>query len=228
MASGERRYTDCLNWPVCPNYGFLRVGSSTSSVVKIPSTLVPFKFYCSRATAGDMIQIHLTSTAASGTMDVVQISYTQSTAQTSGYIKGIRCTMTSNVKTPGSFNAVKGIIDYQTNGYAHGDAAPLAAELTMPNSQATRGTFSAIEAQIAIGASTNWDSAGPLSFLRLKVNGTVLKFEEEGFLLSLQGIGAATAGEIFDTCTAAAASHALKILIGSTNYYILLQDNVGA
>ena len=174
------------------------------------------------------IAVWSTSALTSGTQDVVKIDFTQTAAQQTGYIKGIRCTMTSDVKTPGSFNAIKGIVDFSTNGYAWGDAAPLASELTMPNSVASHGTYYGMDMQISIGASSNWESAGPCAFIKFGLLGTPLEFEEEGYLFHLTGFGAATAGEIFDVCTADAASHALKILINTTPYYIMLQDNVDA
>ena len=213
MSTGVKRIADRLHW-VSGNKGLLGGGYSSYPIQIRGVTRMPIQFY-------------FTSALATGTLDLIKIDHTQTVAATSGYIKGIRCTMNADVKTPGSFNAIKGIIDYKTSGYPHGDCAPLASELTMPNSSASRGSFAVIEGQIAIGASSNW-TGGPASFIRLKMNGTVLKFEEKGFILDLQGFGAATAGEIFDDCTAAAASHALKIQIGTTPYYIMLQSNVDA
>jgi hypothetical protein len=175
------------------------------------------------------IVVWSTSALTSGTQDIVKIDFTQTAAVTSGYIKGIRCTMTSNVATPGSFNAIKGIIDYSTDGYAYGDCACLAAEMTLPNSVAPRGAYYGAEIQMSTGASSNFHSAaGPVAFLHMKMLGTPLEFEQYGYLFHLDGTGAATAGEIFDECTASAASHALKILIGTTPYWIMLQSNVDA
>ena len=51
-------------------------------------------------------------------------------------------------------------------------------------------------------------------------------FQENGVVWRFDGFGTATAGEIFDECTAQVASHALKINIGGVLYYILLQSNV--
>jgi len=133
------------------------------------------------------IVVWSTSALTSGTQDIVKIDFTQTAAVTSGYIKGLRCTMTSNVATPGSFNGLKGIIDYSTNGYPHGDCAPVASELIPPNSSATRGTFSCFEAQVVPGASSAWNSAGPLSFLRCKVGGTVAHFDSYGYLFTIEG-----------------------------------------
>ncbi len=56
----------------------------------------------------------------------------------------------------------------------------------------------------------------------MSVNGTATNFIDGGYVLNLQGLGAATTGKIFQENTATAATHALRILIGSTPYYIML------
>jgi len=213
MADGTKRIADQLKWIHNPNRAegsVIAIGDSNQRLpVKVASR--------------PMAQMYVTSALTAGTIDLFKIDFTQTAAQQSGYIKGIRCTMTSDVKTPGSFNAIKGIIDYSTDGYAWGDCAPLASELTVPNSVAPHGAYYGIESQIAIGASSNWNSAGPCAFMHFKANGTVLQFEQNGYLFHFDGIGAATAGEIFDTIGSATPTHELRILIGTTPYFIMLQ-----
>ncbi len=139
------------------------------------------------ATTVPEIAIWSTSALTSGTQDIVKIDYTHATGGTSGYVKGIRCTMTSAVTSPGSFNAIKGIIVYTAPGYAHGDAAPLASELTMPDGPATRGNYAVIEGQVALGSSASWHSAGRLAFIKLNLTGTKTKFDTYGYLFDIQG-----------------------------------------
>ncbi|KKM22020.1 hypothetical protein LCGC14_1629560 [marine sediment metagenome] len=172
-----------------------------------------------------LMQIYATSALTSGTVDLFKIDFTQTAAQQSGYIKGIRCTLTSNVKTPGSFNAIKGIIDYSTSGHAHGDAAPLASELTMPNSSAIRGTYSVIEAQIAVGASSSWQNAGPCAFFRCKLTGTKAQFDTRGYLFDIQGF--TEGNDLFcdNGGTPAAADGGIRIRIGANDRYLLYADD---
>jgi len=169
------------------------------------------------------IAVWSTSALTSGTQDVVKIDFTQTAAQQSGYIKGIRCTMTSNVKTPGSFNGVKGIIDYSTNGYPHGDCAPVASELIPPNSSATRGTFSCFEAQVVPGASSAWNSAGPLSFFRCKVGGTVTHFDSYGYLFTIEGCNSGSTNFWYDA-TNGTTDEWIKVKTPSGDRYLMLSD----
>lgn len=173
------------------------------------------------------IVVWSTSALTSGTQDVVKIDFTQTAAQQSGYIKGLRCTMTSNVKTPGSFNAVKGIIDYSTNGYPWGDCAPVASELIPPNSSAPRGTFSCFEAQVVPGASSAWHSAGPLSFLRCIVAGTATNFDSYGYLFTIEGVTSGS-GKFWYDNTDGAYDEWIKVRTPSGDRYIPLMDGQAA
>jgi predicted secreted protein len=173
------------------------------------------------------IAIWSTSALTSGTQDVMKIDYTHTSAATSGYVKGLRCTMTSNVKTPGSFNALKGIIDYQTNGHAHGDAGCVASELIPPNSSATRGTFSCFEAQVVPGASSAWNSAGPLSFLRCILSGTATHFDDYGYLFTIEGCNSGSGHFWYDN-TDGAYDEWIKVKTPSGDRYIPLMDGQAA
>jgi hypothetical protein len=173
------------------------------------------------------IAVWSTSALTSGTQDIVKIDYTHTAAASSGYIKGIRCTMTSDVKTPGSLNAIKGIIDYQTDGHAHGDCAPLAAELTMPNSSAPRGTFYLVDLQVSAGASSSWQSAGPLAFIKFGALGTKTELDDHMYLFDITGFTGGD-GHMFDNAmsedTSPAINATLKIRIDGTDWWIPLSD----
>ena len=206
MSTGVKRIADRLHW-ISGRNGIISAGDSTIPIPIQGVTRMP-------------IDLHFTSARASGTLDVLKISFTQTQAATSGYIKGIRCTMTSNVKTPGSFNAVKGIIDYSTNGYPHGDCAPLASELTMPNSSASRGSFTVIEGQVALGASSNW-VGGPASFIRLKLNGTATNWDVKGYFVDFQGLAAGSNKMIDSDGGDLASEGGIRCLMGTTPIWLL-------
>jgi hypothetical protein len=71
----------------------------------------------------------------------------------------------------------------------------------------------------------SWSGTNVVSFIHASVQGkTAANFLDYGYLMNLQGLGEAATGHIFQANTAAAASHALRILIGSTPYYIMLTD----
>ena len=174
------------------------------------------------------IAVWSTSALTAGTQDVVKIDFTQTAAQQTGYIKGLRCTMTSDVKTPGSFNAVKGIIDYSTNGYPWGDCAPLASELTMPNSNAPRGTFAAIEAQIGCGASSVWNSAGPAAFIRCQVNGTKTHWDSYGYFIDFQGVDEGNGKMIDSTGGDLASTGGIRCRMGASDIWLLYTTSAPA
>ena len=167
------------------------------------------------------IAVWSTSALTSGTQDVVKIDYTHTAIATSGYVKGIRCTMTSNVRTPGSFNAIKGIIDYQTAGSAHGDAACLSSELIPPNSSLARGSLTCIEAQVVPGASSSWASAGPLSFIRCQLSGTATEWDTRGYFIDFQGLAAGSDKMIDSDGGDLASEGGIRCLMGATPIWLL-------
>ena len=218
MAGGTKRISDRLEF--ISNTGF-----ASGGCIKAGSTNNPLNL---RTASVPMVWLNTTCALITGKSVSMQIDHVMTIAASAGHVEALRVTVSSNVKTGAWCNAITARLDYKTSGAAHGEAAALYAELTPPNSSLSRGALYGLGIGISMGASASWASAGPVAFMKFDVWGTVLHFEENGYLFDLQGIGAATAGEIFDTCTAVAASHALKIRIGSTNYYIMLQDNVDA
>jgi hypothetical protein len=120
-----------------------------------------------------------------------------------------------------------GKIDYSTNGRVVGLASPICAELDMPGSSPATGHYACYEAELNFPASSG---AGPAtSFMIANAWGAnVAAFQSSGYIFEFTGLGTPTAGKILDECTAAAASHALRILIDGTPYYIMLQSNVDA
>jgi len=98
--------------------------------------------------------------------------------------------------------------------------------MRMPAKTLTGGNYAPFEAELVFQASGTTGGT-PVSFMHAQASGdaTALEdFQDNGYLMSFQGLGAATSGEIFQANTAAAATHALKILIGGTAYYIMLTD----
>ncbi|KKK71180.1 hypothetical protein LCGC14_2916490, partial [marine sediment metagenome] len=172
------------------------------------------------------VAIWSTSALAGGTQDIVKIDYTHTAASTTGYVKGIRCTMTSNVKTGGSFNAIKGIIDYQTSGAAHGDAACLSSELIPPNSSLSRGSLTCVEAQVVPGASASWGSAGPLSFMRCKLSGTATEWNTRGYFIDFQGLAEGSNKMIDSDGGDLASTGGIRCLMGTTPIWLLYTTTI--
>jgi len=216
MADGTRRWADQFKWIHNPN-------RSEGSVIAIGDSnqRLPVK-----AASRPMAQMYVTSALTSGTVDILKIDWTQ-TADTTGYQKGIRATITasSGVKLGSSAKCVYGSLVPSTEG-STGYGAALAADVTLPNGSLVHGGLYGLDINLIGQASSSWASAGPVAFIKFNAAGTALPVETGAYLFHLDGIGAATAGEIFDTCVATPPSHSLKILIGTTPYYILLTNNV--
>jgi len=120
------------------------------------------------------------------------------------------------------------LIDFKTSGSVAGLGSAICAEMTMcGGAMAALGTYGVYEAELV--CPTSWTGTNAVSFFHAVASGaTVANYQANGYIMSLNGLGTATATKVFDECTAAAASHALRILIDGTPYYILLQSNVDA
>jgi hypothetical protein len=88
------------------------------------------------------------------------------------------------------------------------------------------GTYSATQSEIyGDGASSSVAGATEFSFHRYVVDGSnaavKATVDTAGYLFSIQGLSVAS-GKLFQANTAGAASHALRIKVGATPYYIML------
>ncbi len=133
---------------------------------------------------------------------------------------------TTNVALGGWCNAIKGHMEFDSAGSTSGLASAVCAEMSVPNQTVPSGFYAPLELELNLPAS-HVPQAMQLAMMYMSPNTTPATFDTYGTLFALQGVSVG-AGKVFDTCTAAAASHALKISIAGTLYYILLQDNVDA
>ena len=80
------------------------------------------------------------------------------------------------------------------------------------------------------GASSSISGTAEFSFFRAIVDGATADVkatvDTSGYLFSIQGLSVAS-GKLFQVNTAADATHALRIKVGSTDYFVML-TNVGA
>jgi len=143
-----------------------------------------------------------------------------------GLGRAVRATLNvTNVALGAWSNAIKGLIDFKTSGSVAGLGSAICAEMVMcGGAMAASGTYGVLELELV--CPTSWSGGNKVSFIYAEVSGaTKANFDTYGYLLNLQGVSVG-AGKIFDTCVATPASHALRIMIGSTPYYIMLTDNV--
>jgi hypothetical protein len=106
--------------------------------------------------------------------------------------------LTSNVKTGEWANAILAKIDYSTSGLAHGIAGVVCAELDLPGSTVTRGTYCLWESEINCPASCNM-GGNPIVVMRLNSWGSQkAQFDTVGYLWELTGISSGASNLWYD------------------------------
>lgn len=174
-----------------------------------------------------LAQIYSTSALAASTVDVMVINHTNTVASNSGYTKGLQVTLTSAVKTGGSFRAIYGKIDYSTNGYAWGQAAVIGCELVMPsNDVINHGFYYCFQGQIGGGNAVN---ANPFAFMDFRAYGNMSTVctTASTYLFHLEGI-AATDGGLWEAedVDNPDFTHAIRVRILDADYWIGLSTAV--
>jgi hypothetical protein len=172
------------------------------------------------------IAVWRTSALTSGTQDAVKIDWTQ-TANTTGYQKGIRCTISSEYSLGSSAKAIYSKIDLGTTGCSTGYVAGLATDIIPPNSSLSHGAIYGVDVQIMPGASSSWGSAGPVAFMHFGAAGTVTYLDDAAFLFVLDGVNSGATHLWYDH-TDGAYDEWIKVKTPSGTRYIPLMDGQAA
>lgn len=173
--------------------------------------------------ADKLILTHTSASTDAGT-SVEPLTFSSTMTGIGGVGGRAKFSLSANVALGGWSNALKAETTYGASGRTTGLGSAFVAELTL-SAGTTSGTYAPLEVELNLGS--NAPIGTNTSFAYFSANGTATNFIDSGYLFSLQGLGAAASGKIFQANTAADATHALKILIGSTPYYIML-TSVGA
>jgi len=160
------------------------------------------------------------SSSTSGSTSVESMSIATTMTGVGGVGGRFKSSLTTNVALGGWSNALKGEVTYGASGSTSGLGSAVVAEMTL-SAGTVSGTYAPLEIELNMGS--NAPTGTSTSLVYASVNGTATNFIDSGHLLNLQGLGAAAAGKIFQENTSGA-SHSLRILIGSTPYYLLLSD----
>jgi hypothetical protein len=118
-------------------------------------------------------------------------------------------------------------LSFNASGSITGLGVAARATIHVPNA-ISGGTYAAVQAEIyGDRATASITGATEYSFIRAIVDGATTDVkatvDTAGYLFSIQGLTVGS-GKLFQANTAGAASHALRIKIGSTPYYIMLTD----
>jgi hypothetical protein len=124
-------------------------------------------------------------------------------------------------------NAISAKIDMTTTGYVTGLAGVVCADLRMPstNPAGSAGTYTCFEGEL--GIPNAYTSDVPVSFMNLNVWGIggasgVAYFDTNGALFEVNGV-TVNSGKLFQVNNNIA-THALRIKVNGTPYYMLLSD----
>ena len=177
--------------------------SSSEHIININST--------SAFTSGTAVAIqavhHLTATSAKGRAILGQLEV-------------------DDVILGGWSNAIKAYIDFNDSGQVAGLGSALCAEMRLPAKTLTGGNYACFEGELVVQASGATGST-PVSFMHLQASGdaaALTDYNATGYLFSLQGLADDT-GNIFDLDAGPTVKGSLRILIGSTPYYIMLASS---
>jgi hypothetical protein len=170
-----------------------------------------------------LLNLACTCASTDGSTSFEPVLFT-TTMTGAGQVGGrVKCDLTINAAAGGWSNALKSNVTYGTSGRTNGLGSSACLEMTL-SAGTTQGNYAPLEIELNLGSGAETGTCTSLMYL--SVNGDdATTFQAKGYIMNLQGLGSATATEVFDECTDGA-THALRILIGSTPYYILLTNNV--
>lgn len=121
-------------------------------------------------------------------------------------------------------NALKGYtVISDTTGSVNGLGSAVVSELLLPGNALSTGTYAVHEMELVTQASGVYTS--PVSFMWCQVSGDATAtgtFEDTGYLMTVKGLTEGT-GNIFSVGAGGAAVAAtIRILVGTTPYYVML------
>jgi hypothetical protein len=130
--------------------------------------------------------------------------------------------MTSNVALGSWSNALKAEVTYGSTGSTTGLGSAFVAEMTL-SAGTTAGTYAPLEVELNIGSGASLGTRTAFGYFSVQ-GADVTNMDDTGYLFSINGLSAAS-GKLFQTNTATDASHALRIDIGGTDYFIMLTNS---
>jgi len=211
--------------------GIAILGASTNAIsITGASSVAQINLSHTLAAADDrciLITSSSSSTSAGTSQAPIKMTHTMTGVGAVGGRAEFNTTYNASGAIGGWSNALKGNFTFGANCTGGtGLHSAVCAEITVPNVSVSGGFYTGLEVELNLPAS-HVPQAKQLSMMYFSPNTTAATFDTYGTLFELAGVSVG-AGKVFDTCTAGAASHALRITIAGTYYYIMLQDNVDA
>jgi len=185
------------------------------------------------AASAPSLGVYTSDIAETGTVRAGEIIHTVGVTDLSTVREAFYVNIDSAYTTGDWTNAIVGRINYTAPGKADGGmAAAICGEMSLPGAAQSGGTYYAIDAELECPASFTCaaNPALPVAFMKFGVWGdatAIDSFEAGGYLFHIDGI-ADTANGLFDATNVDDPdfTHALKINIGGTDYFIGLSTSV--
>lgn len=182
---------------------------------------------------------HLTYDASVGTLTMQSTS--DSTASTTSikpiYLKSILAGVNgaggraefhtyTNVALGQWCQALKGYMQFDTGGSVAGLGSAITAEVKFPGELIVGGTYAGLDIQLVTTENGDHTSTTDcFQWMQISGNSTAtLSWEESAYLFIIKGL-TDTLGSIFDVNSTPTCDATLRILVGTTPYYILLSDS---
>ena len=201
------------------NNGDVTLTHSTNALTLAGGTFVMSSYTFTAGTPAVSITTTNASVHASTSAESFLVSNTQTGV--AGVGGRARFYMTTNVALGGWSNALKAEVAYGATGRTTGLGSAFVAEMAM-SAGTTSGTYAPLEVELTMASGASLGTR--TGFMYMAVSGTgKASMDTSGVLFKLDGLTAAS-GKLFQANTAAAATHALKIDIGGTLYYVMLTD----
>ena len=131
-----------------------------------------------------------------------------------------------NAVLGGWSNALKAHVTYATAGRTTGLGSAICAEMDL-SAGTSAGNYAPVEIELNLGETAVTGTATALIYASINGHNTGKgRFDDNGYLFNLQGVTAG-AGHIFQAAavTAVNSTHALKVKIGATDYFIPLHTS---
>ena len=175
------------------------------------------------ASAGNWMEFRTQSTATSGDARGMYWRHEIAGAWWSGE------SLRSFTKVSAAADTCRGAhisLDVNTTGSISGLGCGVDAQLLVPDQAIGGGTYWVVNSEIYSAGSSSSVTGSTTAFFRAVAGGDATgaaTIDTSGYLMSIQWLSVGS-GKLFQANTAAAATHALRILIDSTPYYIMLTD----
>jgi len=183
------------------------------------------------SSAGSLL-LYSTSDSTDGGVSI-QPLYSYSTMTGTGGVGGrANFHFFVSAKLAGWANALKGYIDFDTDGAVTGLGSAIVAEMRLPAANLNTlgggsGTYGVLEIEL-VTQSGGTTGGHIVAFQHMQVSGNQSATDDwednGGYIWNIQGLTDA-ADNIFDTNTTPTCDATLRILVGGTPYYILLSNS---